>query len=311
MLRGALRSCLWGLALVFAAAPVAAAEPVRIGILLSQDSAPYQEVMTGFRQLLDKNGVRAAIEVHALQGDEARARAAARQETGRRAQLLFAVGTLAVQAARREAPSVPLVAGMILSAEELKGAANATGVVLELPLETELDWLRRLLPEQKNIGVLYSPAINPTRISEAKRLGAALGVRVHARRVEAPRDLPAELDHLASQAEVLWGLADPVVLNQQTAQSLLLFSYRNRIPFVGLSRSWVKAGALYALERDYQDIGRQCGVLGLKILHGAPAGSLRPETPYKIGYILNLKTAQHMKIDFPAALVKGALEVIE
>lgn len=311
MLRGALRRCLWGLALVFAAAPAAAAEPVRIGVLLSQDSMPYQEVVTGFRQLLDKNGVRAAIEVHALQGDETRARTAARQEAGRRTELLFAVGTLAVQAARREAPSVPLVVAMILSAEELKGAANATGVVLEVPLETELDWLRRLLPEQKNIGVLYGPAINPARISEALRLAAERGVLVHARRVETPRDLPAELEHLASQTEVLWGLADPMVLNQQTAQPLLLFSFRNRIPLVGLSRSWVKAGALYALERDFRDIGMQCGELARRILQGAPAGSLPPQSPRKLGYIINLKTAQHMKIGFPAALVKGAQEVIE
>jgi putative ABC transport system substrate-binding protein len=261
--------------------------------------------------MLDKNGVRAAIEVHALQGDETRARTAARQEAGRRTELLFAVGTLAVQAARREAPSVPLVVAMILSADELKGAANATGVVLEVPLETELDWLRRLLPEQKNIGVLYGPAINPARISEALRLAAERGVRVHARRVETPRDLPAELEHLASQAEVLWGLADPMVLNQQTAQPLLLFSFRNRIPLVGLSRSWVKAGALYALERDFRDIGMQCGELAKRILQGAPAGSLPPQSPRKLGYIINLKTAQHMKIEFPAALVKGALEVIE
>lgn len=311
MLRAALRCCLLGLALAFAAAPAAAAEPVRIGILLSQDSAPYQEVMTGFRQLLDKNGVRAAIEVHALQGDEARARTAARLEAGRKAELLFAIGTLAVQAARREAPSVPLVAGMILSSDELKGAASATGVVLELPLETELDWLRRLLPEQKNIGMLYSTAISQTRINEAKRLGTALGVRVHARRVETPRDLPTELDHLASQADVLWGLADPMVLNQQTAQPLLLFSFRNRIPLVGLSRSWVKAGALYALERDFRDIGMQCGELAMRILRGAPAGSLPPQPPRKLGYVINLKTAQHMKIEFPAALMKGAQEVIE
>ncbi len=311
MLRCAFRCCLLGLVLVFAAAPAAAAEPVRIGILLSQDSAPYQEVMTGFRQLLDKNGVRAAIEVHALQGDETRARTAARLEAGRKAELLFAVGTLAVQAARREAPSVPLVAGMILSADELKGAASATGVVLELSLETELDWLRRLLPEHKNIGVLYGQAISQARISEATRLGTARGVRLYARRVETPRDLPAELDHLASQAEVLLGLADPMVFNQQTAQPLLLFSFRNRIPLVGLSRSWVKAGALYALERDFRDIGTQCGELAKRILQGAPAGSLPPQPPRKLGYIINLKTAQHMKIEFPAALVKGAQEVIE
>jgi len=293
-----------------ATAPPARAEP-RVAIFASSNSPPYQEMVRGFRQAVQRAMPNAVFEEHWLQGDAVQAEAAARQLGVSRPTLLFTVGSLATQSAARAVPGVPIVAGMILNAAELKNVPNATGVVLELPFETELRWMQRLLPDQKRIGVLYSPSQNQARVIEAAQLAKTLGLEVHAQKVTAPRDLPDAMETLANHASVLWGLADTVVLNQQTAQSLLLFSYRNRIPFVGLSRTWVKAGALYALERDYSDIGRQCGELGLKVLRGATAASLPPEAPYKIGYTLNLKTAQHMKIEFPAALVKGAQEVIE
>ena len=296
-------------ALAVTASPVRA--ETRIAIIASNNSPPYQEMVQGFKQTVLHALPGTIFEERWVQGDAVQAEAAARQMGASRPPFFFTVGSLATQSTAHVVPGIPIVAGMILNAVELKNVPNATGVVLELPLETELRWMQRLLPAQKHIGVLYSPAQNQVRVTEAARLAKTLGLIVHAQQVATPRDLPEAMESLANQADVLWGLTDAAVLNQQTAQSLLLFSYRNRIPFVGLSRSWVKAGALYALERDYSDIGRQCGELALKVMRGSPPGSLPPEAPYKTGYIINLKTAQHMKIEFPVALMKGALEVIE
>lgn len=285
--------------------------PARIAILVSQEGVPYQEMVNGFRQSLQQQGRQALIEVHALQNDPARARRVVQRAVAQKTDLLFAVGTLAAQIAVREAPATPVIAGLVLHGGEFLNAPNATGVVLELPIETELRWLQRLLPDQKQIGVLFNPDQNQARMTEATQLAKALGLELHAQKVSSPRELPDAMERVARQAGVLWGLTDTLVLNPQTAQSVLLFSYRKRIPFVGLSRFWVKGGALYALERDFPDMGRQCGELALKVLGGTPAGSLPPQSPRKLGYILNLKTAQHMHIEFPAALVQGALEVIE
>ncbi len=35
---------------------------------------------------------------------------------------------------------------MILSPDEIQGASNATGVFLQFPVETELEWLSRIGP---------------------------------------------------------------------------------------------------------------------------------------------------------------------
>jgi hypothetical protein len=52
---------------------------------------------------------------------------------------------------------------------------------------------------------------------------------------------------LTNSADVLWGIADDMVMTTETARSILLFSLRNRLPLIGLSGAWVKAGALMAL----------------------------------------------------------------
>ncbi|MDH5701007.1 MAG: hypothetical protein OEZ41_13725, partial [Nitrospirota bacterium] len=146
-------------------------------------------------------------------------------------------------------------------------------------------------------------------ITQARELTEAMGLTLYARQVESPRDLPDALDSLSRRADVVWGLTDSVALTPETAKGILLFSFRNRIPFVGLSTSWVKAGAVYALDRDYVDIGQQCGELAGKVLRDGKMQGLQPLPPRKVLYALNLKTVNHMKLDLSDEIIKGAQTV--
>ena len=284
---------------------------VRIAVIVSQDASPYQEVLDGFKQALEAQGVRAQFDVHALHGDGAKAEEAllgARQDG---AGLLLALGSLGAQAAVREVRDIPVVAGLILNADALAKSPNATAVVLEFPVETELRFLQRLLPRQRNVGVLFNPLENQARIDAAARAAGALGLTLYARKVVSPKELPDALESLNKRADVLWGVADQIVLNSRTARPILLFSLRNRIPFVGLSATWVKAGALYALDRDYHDIGVQCGEMAVRILQGAAPSTLPPVPPRKVVYTVNLKTARLLRLDLRAPVLQAAQAVIE
>ena len=292
----------------------AAAAPdreIRIGVLLSQDAGPYQDALDGFKHYFEHQGIKARFDVASLKGDAAQAGAALQQLRAQPLDLLFTLGTLATQSALRADVGMPIVAGLVLNKTDLGNAPNVTGVVLQFPVEVELRWLQRLLPGQRNIGVLYNPAENQRRIDVAAETARTLGLTLQARRVESPRDLPDELEGLSKDADVLWSVADQMVMTPQTAKPILLFSFRNRVPVIGLSQSWVKAGALYALDRDYADIGAQCGEMALKLLQGTPVSALPPAAPRKVLYSINLKTASHMKLDIPRALIQGAQEVIE
>jgi len=288
----------------------AAGAEVRIDVLISQDAEPYQQALEGFRRAFDQAGVKAAIEVFPLHGSADAAGSALQHARQSEAGLILTLGSLATQAAVRQVTDTPIVAGLILNADDLGKAPNATGVVLEFPVETEFQWLQRVLPGQKTIGVLFNPIENQGRIDAAAKAARSVGLTLQAHKVDSPRELPDALDSLTHRADVLWGVADRVVLNPQTVKPILLFSIRNRIPFIGLSQTWVKAGALYALDRDYADIGMQCAELAGKILQGEPPRALPPVPPRKVTYSVNLRTARLLKLEIEPGLLRGAQSVI-
>jgi|SRR5581483_8971505 len=299
------------LLLVATVCPLAvAAESGLILIVTSQDTTPYKDVVTGFRQsLAGLNGTIGPVEEHCLQGDVHKASEVFKTAKGQHVQLILTVGSLATQAALQEASEIPTVASMIPSAAELRQSPNATGVVLDFPLETQLQWLQKIAPQAKTIGVLFNPKENRSRIEAATKVAHSLGLTLLTEEVDTPQALPDALENLTKQAEIVWGITDQTVLSPQTAEPILLFSFRHRIPFAGLSTSWAKAGALYALDRDYKDVGRQCGEMAAKLLNGTAASALPPAPPRKVFYALNLKTAEYMKMAIPQPLIDGAQQV--
>ena len=287
----------------------ATAADLRIAIVTSQDAPPYQELITGAQRYLESRGVKVLWTTHPLHGDAANATAVLDALKKTETTLLLTLGSLATRAIVRDRLALPLIASLVLNTEELAEATDATAVVLEFPLETQLQWLRQLLPRQQRVGVLFNPRENQRVIETAIRVAPALGLTLFPYEVNTPQDLPAALDAVAKRADVLWSVPDQTVLAPETAEHLLTFSFRHRIPFTGLSTAWVKAGALYALDRDYQDIGTQCGELAEKILRGTPARSLPPVAPRLIVYSLNLKTMSHLKLEISANLIDGAQQV--
>ena len=78
-----------------------------------------------------------------------------------------------------------------------------------------------------------------------------------------------------------------------------------------MSSAWVKAGALYSLDWDYEVLGRQCASVALQIIDGKDAGSIRPVIEDPRLYQLNLQTAKQLKIDVSSELIAGASEVYQ
>jgi putative ABC transport system substrate-binding protein len=286
-------------------------DPTRVIVVVSQDAAPFRDALAGFKRELEHGAGAINWEIVQLQGEPARATQMLAQTQAGRVKLVLALGTLATHESLLRFPGTPVVAGMILTASEIEGAPNATGVFLQFPVETELEWLARLLPGQRRVGVLYHSAEAKGRVSQAERLAAGANLNIESYQIDAPQEIPDALESLANRADVLWGITDPMIYNSETAKSLLVFSFRHQIPLIGLSTPWVKAGALYALDRDYQDIGVQCAQLAEKILEGRTPGSLQPVPPRKVRYSLNQRTATQMKLQFPERVLREAAEVVE
>lgn len=278
----------------------------RIAVLVSSNEAPFTETVAGFSDYLAKQGHAAGYEVFRLDGDAGKAGPAIQKIREGGARLVFTVGSTATEAAVKGITDIPIVACLVLRTDVLRKAPNATGVGLEFPLETQLEWMQRVLPRAASIGIVYNAGENQQKVDAAAGLAKKAGLRLETERVRSPQEVPAALNNLSKRVDVLWGMPDSILLSPAIAKNVLLFSFRNSIPFVGPSAAWVKAGALYSLDWDYADLGGQCGEMASQILRGASPASIPAAMPRTVKYTLNLVTARQMKLELPEPVVRGA-----
>ena len=301
------------LVLCLTALPVAdclATEPV-IVVLGAQTKAPYRQFVEGFKQHLTKQEPAVKFVEISLDKDPQsteRFRDVVQQND---VALVLTLGSQALRVAVQQDVERPLIAGLTLDNSELENNNNASGVVLDYGAETQFQWVNRILPKVRTVGVLYNPDKSGHRIAAAKKAAGKLGLKLVAKQVNSPKELPVAMEDLFRDVDVLWGMPDPVVLSRQTAKAVLLTSFRNQVPFVAPSSVWVKAGALYALDWDYKDVGVQSGEMALSVLRGKRVSALPTQAPRKVLYSLNLRTAEHMKLTLPGKIVDGAQQVFE
>lgn len=308
------------LAALFAVAAVCAfaartgtaqSSPARIIVLLANGAGAYREAHDGFLEHVENSGRVITMQTFDLNEGPGAYGAFASEMKRHPPELVLSLGGSAAERALAADRKVPVVAGMLLDRRLLEGHGNATGVVLEFPLAVQFRWMRLLLPDRRRVGVLFDPEVNTRMIEEAKVAAKREGFRLIAREIRNPREIPEALDGLSREIDALWGVSDPKVLTPATAKALLLFSYRSRIPMSGPSEAWVKAGATYALERDYHEIGAQCASVAFEILDGRDPEEIEPEAPRTVLYTLNLRSLEHVKIDVTEDRLAGAERVYE
>jgi putative tryptophan/tyrosine transport system substrate-binding protein len=281
--------------------PVLAEKTAHIAIITSSNDAPYQEAITGFKSEFSSQGGIQFTEL-AL----AEAKSTPKKIASIKPELIYTLGTEATQWASLEAPRIPIVATLVLKDDVFKKSANVTGISLGYSLNTQFQWLRKFFPQQKSVAILFNPSENAATIQAAITISQQVGFKLTAIPVESPKELPFALEQLAHNVEILFAIPDETVMSVNTAKEVLLASFSNKVPLVGLSDNWVKSGAIYALSWDYKDIGQQCAGMAQKLLNGTTAKALPPEHPRKITYTVNAKIAEHMDIPIPDGLLRNA-----
>ena len=129
------------------------------------------------------------------------------------------------------------------------------------------------------------------------------------KQVDSQKDFPAALDEILKDSDCFVMLADPNIYLPKTTEYLLLQGLQRKVPVVGLSSSYTKAGALLSFDCDYDDLGKQTAELALKILNNEPEALEESVLPRKINFSLNLMVAQRIGVEMPASATQEASEV--
>jgi putative ABC transport system substrate-binding protein len=255
-------------------------------VLASGDTVPFQQATAGV------HAAGLPVDVLPMTGDAEAALRAALLRAGRDG-VVVTLGAGAAAIAAQAAPSVTVVSCMVPGHDPATAPAGTTIVPLEIPFDSLLTWLKRLLPEARTVGVLFDPAQNERRAAEGAAALKHAGYTPVLEPVPGPSALPAALKHLATSADVLQAIADGIVFSAEHARALLLFSFRNGIPLVGPSDAWARAGALYAVDWDYADLGRYCAATAAWQWSGGRAAA---PVPARTLVSVNLRSAGQLRI---------------
>lgn len=272
-----------------------AAHPQRLLVLSSSDAPPYQQALAGIR----RRAVGFALDEKLLTAFNQDSMLLALRRAGSDTAVVT-LGTRAGELAARAAPAAPVVNCMVLSPEAAANLPNAQVVPIEIPADAQIEWLGKLLPRARSIGLLFDPAINARRVETLATALVRAGYSPLLAPVTSHAMLPQALSRLPKAADAVLAIADSTVYTQQAAKALLLFSFRNKIPLIGLTEAWVKAGALYALDWDYHELGGYCAALAMQSLARPRASSPAPARPH---VAINLRTAQQFRLAWSPELV--------
>lgn len=285
-------------ALCLLALPLAAQQPAPVVGVLSYDALPYRDAEAGMREVLAREGV--ASRSMAIKADG-----------GLPPGLLLTPGSVVVSFGQRAGIAVGSVVGSAGAVTQLScmstEARGAGSVLLNHAVEPRMERVRRLLPRGKTLGILVAAeGPNLARSEDFRQSARRLGLELHVQGVDLKQPLGPQLEGLGNRIDALLGTYDLRIFSSENARALMLFSYRHRIPLIGISDAWTRAGALMSFDWDYRDIGRQCGELALKAL--APGVLRQPavEPARRLVYSLNLEAARYFRIDLAPDVLEGA-----
>jgi putative ABC transport system substrate-binding protein len=176
-----------------------------------------------------------------------------------------------------------------------------------------LQLLKEVVPSLSRVAVLWNPD-RPITLPQLKSLQAAapaLGITLLSLQVRSADDLATAFGMIRKErSEGVLLIAEPTV--SRLAPRIAEFAVKNRLPTIGTTRSFAEEnGFLMAYGANFDDLWRRSATYVDKILKGAKPGDLPVELASKWYLVINLKTANALRLTIPRSLLLQADHVIE
>lgn len=240
-----------------------------------------------------------------------------------KANLIIALQTVTLQASIRRAPSTPIVFHVVsdpfiagVGRSDTDKLPNVTGVYFgDIGADTQikrLNVLKRVVPNARRIGLLFSPSdpesvrARDTMIEAAQQLGL---------RIESVPVTSADTLNEAAQALVARNIDAIQLVNSSVISAsfeiVLQVARRNRVPIFGHSPSHVLRGSVAAYVPDMDESARQAAAMALRVLKGESPADIPLKQVQNFTLHVSKRSARQFGLTLPDELVKTAAIVIE
>ncbi len=245
--------------------------------------------------------------------DDAIATQIAQNFSSKNVALMCAIATPSAIAcyAAAEGKDIPVIFTAITDPVKAKlDNGNVTGTSDKLPVEAQLDLIRKLQPKAKTIGILYttSEPNSVSAIAEYQAKAASYGFTIEAIGVTQQAEVTLATDQLISKkVDCFSNLTDNNVVG--VLSSILEKTTAAKIPVYGSEVEQVKLGCVASAGIDYYKLGIQTGAMAAKILKGtATAEKIPYETISEYEIYTNSAALSEMGITLPSDIAAKATE---
>jgi len=173
-----------------------------------------------------------------------------------------------------------------------------SALYLDQPMGRYFALARQLFPDSKRVGVLFGPDTAGLE-AEVRNKAKGLGLSLASGSVDSSDDVGPALGTLLDSTEVLLAMADPVIFNNRTIYGVLLSTYRNRVPVIAYSESFVKAGAVAAVFTSAESVGTELAHMIHPVTRNRKARLPPPRFPRHVDVVVNRQVARSLGLTLP------------
>jgi putative ABC transport system substrate-binding protein len=160
--------------------------------------------------------------------------------------------------------------------------------------------------------MLMNPSYPPTaaEVRDVQDAARTLGLQITVLYASTGGEIDAAFEALGRERpDALFVGGDPFLLGRR--DQLVALAADHTLPTIYPQREYVEAGGLMSYGTNIANGYRQAGVYAGKILAGAKPAALPVLQPTKFDLVINLKTANALRLTMPNTLLVAADEVIE
>lgn len=282
-----------------------AVENSHVLMLLSGNSAPYLAFAKTFRQNLP-SGIR--IDVMEQPSEFS--------DKSQSADVVVTVGMLAAKRVAQSPHPTPTLFTMVPRyqyEDEIKraGGKSSSALFIDQPWSRQAELLHLATPGHKRVGVLHSEnsRLNLPALREAL---TSRGHTLITKSSHSADTLFADLEEILQRSDVLLAIPDSAIYNPNTIRNILLSSYRHSVPLIGISQSYVKAGALYALYSTPEQMAAQASTIIASFIRSRSLPEPQPPRLYSLNINqdvartlgIQIKSAELLQMQLESAQVK-------
>ena len=293
-----------------------------LGIIQFAEHGSLDNCRKGFLKGLESEGIKEGenlkITYKNSQADTATDNQIASNFVSKKLDMICAIATPSAQSAYNAAmkADIPVIYTAVtdpvaaeLADKDGKPVGEVTGTSDKLPVEEQLKMIRKMLPDAKKIGIMYttSEANSVSAIEEYKSLVKKYDFELVEKGITTTADVSLAADDLLSKVDCITNLTDNTVV--ASLPTILDKANEKKIPVFGSEIEQVKIGCLAAEGIDYIALGKQTGKMAAKVLKGETKASEQNfETITEPGFYVNNKVAENIGITVPDDLANNAVE---